>query len=302
VQTFDTNPGRPVFPWLSTQADGWEQYRYRSLEYELIPRRGTGSAGSIIAAFDYNVYDAPPDTETAMSSYTGAVEDTLWQGLRMHVDIKAYHAGSERKYIRSGLPPGDRKSYDGGQLFVATVGDSSPGTVSHKLWVNYEVELFVPETEAKIRPFNFLDVNNSVDRPLPSSAWTTLLMDQPIYNGIEAVATATGWTLPRGFYEVTLNASFEATNGTATNHTVTSAIRVMLDGIWTGIDSRAGGSVPDSTVGQNAEFENTCIGCFRIDNDDGLLETQFWANDPFAAGIAFLYGLTSMRMVIKKLG
>lgn len=140
------NPGvASTFPWLSGQAIFWEQYRFNKLVFEYVPRCGTGQAGSVIMAPDYDALDNQPITESAMSSYSEVVEDSPWKNIVTSLDPKAMFPIGPRKYLRTGNVTGDLKTYDAGTFFLATSDcGGTPGL--GKLWVHYDVDLFVPQT------------------------------------------------------------------------------------------------------------------------------------------------------------
>lgn len=305
VQEFDTNPGGGNFPWLATQAAGWEQYRYRKLKFFLISRRGTTSDGSVLAAIDYNVYDAAPETEEALMTYAGAVENNLWEEVELTTDLKAFHAGSDRKYIRTGLPPGDLKSYDGGRLYVATVGDSAvpAGGVTHKLWVEYVVDFFVPETESKKRPIGFAEFGLAANQALVQATNSNLLLTSVRYNGIGAVLNMTGdgWLLPKGFYQLSANNSVSATGGASpAQYNVRTTLRALLNGVVAAA-SDAGGVLQDSLTSDRYQLENTVQGCFEVSEDGADFIMQVNPVDDFTA-LTWLAAAASTSVILKKLG
>jgi len=96
---------------------------------------------------DYDAADAVPSTEIIASSYRDVVEEVPWTlEFTCTLDPKALMEPGNRKYIRSGTLASnlDIKTYDGGNLFVCTVD----GTAVNwgKLWVEYDVEFFIPQT------------------------------------------------------------------------------------------------------------------------------------------------------------
>jgi len=140
------NPGLPyAFPWLSTQAQAWERYRFNSLKFEYFTRTGSNVPGSVMLVPDYDASDAAPDTEQIASSYEDVAEDAPWKDICCSLRPSALHAIGPTKFIRSGPIPAntDIKTYDAGNFFLCTVD----GTAVNwgKLWVEYDVTLFTPQ-------------------------------------------------------------------------------------------------------------------------------------------------------------
>jgi hypothetical protein len=145
--TFAINPGLPAtFPWLSSQALGWEQYKFNKLRFCYYSRTGTTTPGSILLIPDYDAADSAPLTEQVASSYRDVVEEVPWvEEFTCPLDPKALHETGNRKFVRTGALAAnlDVKTYDGGNLFVCT----TDGTAVNwgKLWVEYDVDFFVPQ-------------------------------------------------------------------------------------------------------------------------------------------------------------
>jgi phage baseplate assembly protein gpV len=139
------NPGIVAsFPWLSNEAAGWESYRFNRVRTVWVPTSGTQVAGDIIMAPDYDAADPAPTGETAMSSYSDAEEANVWARFACDMETQFLNGESRRKYVRTGAlaPNLDIKTYDSGNLFVASTDDAAANT--GKLWIEYDVTLFNP--------------------------------------------------------------------------------------------------------------------------------------------------------------
>jgi hypothetical protein len=215
------NPAMAVtFPWLSTQAEDWEQYTFHSLVFEYLPRCSTTQVGSIIMAPDYDALDVAPASETVMSSYYGAVEDAQWRSIACHLDKPSMHPLGPRKFIRTGPVPGDLKTYDVGTFYLATTSTTDTNAVG-RLWVNYDVELFIPQkqqVDAAQRPSNITWmrpdwVGNQVF--INATPDTLNVAPSTSVNALGAVATGFPgvFTLPAGTYllEATVGVNDNAT-------------------------------------------------------------------------------------------
>jgi hypothetical protein len=143
------NPGnQSVFPWLATQAAGWERYRFRKLRVQYVPRCPTSTVGSVILAIDYDAADEAPLNEARACSYYGAISSALWQDIDMSASVTAMSGGMSSKYVTPGVLASnlDIKTYNAGNLFVCTIDSPTDGVAAGKLWVEYEVEFFTPHT------------------------------------------------------------------------------------------------------------------------------------------------------------
>jgi hypothetical protein len=150
ANTFALNPGlAATFPWLSTQAQGWEQYRFNRLRFCYYTRTGTSTPGSVLMVPDYDAADPAPISEQVASAYRDVVEEVPWiEEFSCVLDPSSLHAEGPRKYIRTAALAAnlDIKTYDAGQLFLCT----TDGTAVNwgKVWVEYDVDLFVPQLPA----------------------------------------------------------------------------------------------------------------------------------------------------------
>jgi hypothetical protein len=143
---FSLNPGlSTTFPWLSTQAVGWEQYRFNKLNFCYYTRTGSNVPGSLMLIPDYDAADSAPISEQIASAYEDVSEDVPWKDIKCNLRPAAMHPDGPKKYIRtSGLASNlDIKTYDVGNLFVGTTdGTAVPWG---KLWVEYDVTLYTPQ-------------------------------------------------------------------------------------------------------------------------------------------------------------
>jgi len=147
ANTLALNPGiAATFPWLSTQAVGWESYRFNSLKFCYYTRASTADRGSVMLVPDYDAADSAPSSEQVASAYVNTVENAPWvEEFTCPLDPAAMLEGHDRKYIRTGTLSAnlDIKTYDGGNLFVITTDGAAVNW--GKLWVEYDVSLFTPQ-------------------------------------------------------------------------------------------------------------------------------------------------------------
>jgi len=145
--TFPLNPGLSTFaPWIANEAQGWEYYRFNRVRYIWVPTSGTAVAGNIIMAPDYDASDAAPVGETFMSAYTDCEEANVWARFAAELTPDLLNAQDRRKLVRLGALSAnqDIKLYDSGNFFVVSADDAVAN--SGKLWVEYDVEFYDPQT------------------------------------------------------------------------------------------------------------------------------------------------------------
>ncbi len=205
-QNLALNPGiAATFPWLSTQASGWEQYRFHRLDFEYVTRSPTSATGDVFLSPDYDVLDAPPSTEQEVSTYRDTTEDACWKDQCCKLDPSAMFPIGPRKYVRdSSVATADLKTYDAGRLYVVTNGQANTNSIG-KLWVNYDVEFFVPQTTSSSGvPVNqtFAQFNLSANQSLSTGTEATLVFDEVVSNDLGITNSSGVFTLPRGNWRI----------------------------------------------------------------------------------------------------
>jgi hypothetical protein len=146
LQTIALNPGLSAsFPWLATQAQAWERYRFNRLRFCYYTRTGSNIPGSVMLIPDYDAADAAPVSEQVASSYEDVEEDAPWKDIECDLRPSSLHAIGPSKFIRVGalLANQDIKTYDAGNFFLATVDGTAVSW--GKLWVEYDITLMTPQ-------------------------------------------------------------------------------------------------------------------------------------------------------------
>jgi len=152
VSHYGLNPGLSgTFPRLSQEASVWEQYAFRKLAFSYVPACPTSTPGSIILSPEYDANDFLADNEAGLTNTQDAREGMPWSPFAIMLDSKSMHPMGPRKYIRSGSVAADLKTYDVGRLSVGRLANGTTGTIG-KLWVEYDVEFYVPQTDSPTAP------------------------------------------------------------------------------------------------------------------------------------------------------
>jgi len=128
--SYPINPGlSSTFPWLSTQATSWQQYRFRRLRFRYVTRTATSEKGSVILSPEYNPNDPPPTTEAQASNTQDACEDVCWNNIECELSPQAMYPSGPRKLVRSTNIVGDKNLYDSGTLYFCTVEEDSADAI-----------------------------------------------------------------------------------------------------------------------------------------------------------------------------
>jgi hypothetical protein len=148
----DLNPGLPngigdvdhsPFSWIQPMANLYEKYKIRRAQVVFEPTcsLSTGS-GTVAMCIDYDVRDAPPIDMPQMINNVSSVYGPPWTELILPVLTQ-----KTPLFTRSSAPTGayDLKTYDYGTLYVATEGSATASAAAGRLFIEYEIELSLPQ-------------------------------------------------------------------------------------------------------------------------------------------------------------
>lgn len=214
-KSYPLNPGLSVtFPWLSEIACQFQHYRFHSLRFRYVTRTGTSEKGSIILSPEYNPEDMAPTTEGEASNTQDAVEDVIWKDLICELDPSSMFPLGSRKLIRVNNIAKDLNLYDCGNMHVVTTGEDSSDEIG-KLWVDYDVELFVPQSTRN----DTFHVQNAAfffqaAQILATTVPEVALSDSSTFvNTIPGLYESEGvYTFPRGAYALTYSGTWQDTD------------------------------------------------------------------------------------------
>jgi hypothetical protein len=231
--TFELNPGiAATFPWLAAQAIYWEQYKFHKLKFEYVTRCSTSQAGSVIMAPDYDASDAAPTTEQNLSTYQDSVEDAPWKDITTVLNPSSMHPDGPKKFVRNtNFVYGDIKTFDVGKFFLATTDCGAGDPKIGKLWVEYDVELFVPQTSpsapvaaqntAMFARNNGQNWTTAVPAPI---GWDAVIVDALHSNWVNPT---TALIFPAGTYLIVFCGSFRD----SANETFTASGSILKNGV-----------------------------------------------------------------------
>ena len=140
-----------TFPWASSIARSFQQYRIKGMVYHYVPTSGSiatasPSLGSVMLQTVYRATDAAPSSKVELLNEYWSSEvvpsDTLAHPIECNPMENPYNV----QYVRSHDPPAgeSRLLYDLGTTYLAVSGQQASNQVLGDLWVTYEIELLKP--------------------------------------------------------------------------------------------------------------------------------------------------------------
>jgi len=149
MRLFPTNAD--AFPWLSTIASRFEQYRWRKVNVQFITASGDGTTaqtgqGNVMAYIEYNPVTAnnPINSRDFMNNY-GAVACKPSQSFQMGVEARGNPF--ELKWTTppaAGAAAQDQRFFADGSLYLASEGVTVSTPMGY-LYIDYEIELHKPQ-------------------------------------------------------------------------------------------------------------------------------------------------------------
>jgi len=152
LQQFPINPGlETTFPWLSSVASAFEQYKISGMIFEFktlsadYTTAASAALGSVIMGTQYNSLSPPfPDKKT-FENYSFANSSKPSETFISPVECKKSLSPVEELYVRTGTPTtGDLRLYDLGNFQIATMGNTGTGVIG-ELWCTYQIEFYKPK-------------------------------------------------------------------------------------------------------------------------------------------------------------
>lgn len=146
------NPGLPqTFPWLSTIASQYQEYRIRGMVFHYVPTSGTYTAngptiGSVMFATQYKAGVAAFTNKLTMLNEYYSSDSSPDKDFCHPIECDPKENPFKVQYVRTGAIPSndDPKLYDLGEFNFSTENCPSLGQTCGELWISYEVELMKP--------------------------------------------------------------------------------------------------------------------------------------------------------------
>jgi hypothetical protein len=215
------NPGDSrTFPWLSVLAAEFESYLFRSLKFEFETQKSASTNGSVMMAVDFDAADDPPVNKQQLMAYHNAVRSAVWDECCYSSALHDLEKFGVQRYVRLGALPAnlDIKTYDVGNLFVATQGEADTTPVG-ELYVEYDVELITPQIASGVAAYNSVHISS------PSATLANPFAGSVNTGGLQVSGSGNTLTFDRvGQYLVALN--WDGTTPTAVAPTITGTVTV----------------------------------------------------------------------------
>lgn len=145
-----TPTNRVLFPWLSTSAPSFQEYKimgmifeFRSLAANAVSGTNAGM-GSITACLSYDIYQPDPTTKSEANNCLYAVSCKPSESMMIPVECAPAETGPGPLFIRHGVDVMDAHFYDFAKLHVITQGASAAYAGAGELWCTYEIALIKP--------------------------------------------------------------------------------------------------------------------------------------------------------------
>jgi len=151
-QRYPINPGlASTFPWLSTLASNYEQYKINGLIFEFVSTsanalNSTNTAlGKIVMATNYNAVEPPFPNVRYMLATKFSNYGMPSSNLPHAIECAPGTTPTECLFVRSGAPAlgSDLRLYDLADFQLATEGMQATANIGG-LWVSYDITLMKP--------------------------------------------------------------------------------------------------------------------------------------------------------------
>jgi len=148
---FAVNPGlSETFPWLSSIANNFEQYRWNGLVFQFVSTSSDAIAsttdlglGQVVLAADYNAADEAYENMPQMLNTMFSNSSKPSENIMMAIECAPQDQAQKLYYVRSGDNPSgtDIRMYDMLSFQIATQNMPDNYTGMGQLWVSYDITL-----------------------------------------------------------------------------------------------------------------------------------------------------------------
>lgn len=146
IDTYPINPGLfQTFPWLSVIAAQYDEWKPNGIvacfKSTASTYSGTAALGTVIMATDYDPGDPAYQNKIEMENSEFAVSTNVATSLIHPLECAEGERATRVLYTRQGAVTDDKRFYDLGNLYVATVG-AAPSTNVGELWLSYDITFY----------------------------------------------------------------------------------------------------------------------------------------------------------------
>lgn len=158
ISQFEVNPGMiGTFPYLAAIARNFQMYRFKGLLFEFVSTSGSGlsstntALGTVTMVPEYNVYSPAPRTKMEMLNTEGSVSGKPSDSLLCGIECDTRKGNNTQMFVRALHATDvtrDRRFTDLCNLYVATYGMQGSSINVGQIYVTYDIDLMMPQTEA----------------------------------------------------------------------------------------------------------------------------------------------------------
>lgn len=155
IQSFPLNPAQSItFPWLSTIASNYEEYKpnglmfeFRSTASDAIASSTNLALGQLMMCTQYDPTDPQFASDVELLNYTWAQSGKVSDCVQHFVECDPKQSPLSHLYTREGASANDSdlRFSDFGRFSIATSGLQGTSVQIGQLWVTYEFILYKPK-------------------------------------------------------------------------------------------------------------------------------------------------------------
>lgn len=169
VDKYSINPGDlKTFPWLSTIAAQYEEYKIKGLIFEFKSTSCDAlnsvntALGTVVMATQYNVLNPPFSAKQQMENYEFGSSCKPSQSLMHPIECAPHETPNPELFVRtpqSVIIGADLRLYDHGAFYIATTGMQGTSVNVGELWVTYDVDLLKPKLSNVVADTTHIKLN-----------------------------------------------------------------------------------------------------------------------------------------------
>lgn len=180
MDALQLNPGNNrTFPWLSTIANSFQEYKIRGMVFHYVPTSGAAisgtnaALGSVMMSTSYRANDAAPASKVELLNEFWSSESVPSESFCHPIECDPKENPFNVQYVRSGNVPDEdsRLLYDLGVTYIAVSGQQSSGNVIGDLWCTYEIELKKPLVYSNVTSASRWGTLSCMDPTLSGALW-----------------------------------------------------------------------------------------------------------------------------------
>jgi len=231
--SYTINPGNTTtFPWLSSLAANYQQYRFEGLVFEFKTLSSDisagGALGSTMLATNYDVTESPYSDKVHLENSQYAVSAKPSHSQIHTIECDPTASTQNLWYVRDGsssTASSDNRFYDLGLFQIATAGlPGAAGEVLGELWASYDVSLFKPEIVTQSNLSSKIVGNTSVSK-------SAIFGTNPITTGTAVSTVDTNTITFTRTGEYIIDFELVGTGATSITQSGTATVSELADGL-----------------------------------------------------------------------